>query len=128
MKILKLLSVQKLKVYDMVYQKNENFRDFQVFDFALYPRSKTGKSWRYCLPRILTLVVTQNLKTKKWTKTKTKSFIYDLEQKKNFRDFWVFGFAIYPKAKTRESRKVLFYLIFYIFTKTLIKTNTNQWI
>ena len=103
MKILKLLSVQKLKVYDMVYQKNENCRGFQVFDFALYPRSKTGKSWKYCLPRILTLVVTQDLKTpKKWTKTKTKSFIYDLEQKQKIPRFLSFRFCHIPKSENSE--------------------------
>ena len=41
------------------------FRDFRVFDFALYPRSKTRKSRKFCLPRIMTLVVTQDLKTPK---------------------------------------------------------------
>ena len=46
-------------------RKNKNFRDFRVFDFDLYPRSKTGKSLKFCLPRILTLVVTQDLKTPK---------------------------------------------------------------
>ena len=28
----------------MIQNKNENFRDFRVFDFALYPKSKTRKS------------------------------------------------------------------------------------
>ena len=55
-------------------RKNKNFQDSRVFDFALYPRSKTQKSLEFCLPRILALVVTQDLKTpKKWTETKTKS-------------------------------------------------------
>ena len=42
-------------------RKNKNFRDFQVFDFALYPKSKTRKSRKLHLPRILTLIVTQDL-------------------------------------------------------------------
>ena len=46
-------------------RKKKNFWDFRVFDFALYPRSKTEKSQKFCLLRILTLVVAQDLKTPK---------------------------------------------------------------
>ena len=46
-------------------RKNKNFRDFQVFDFALYPRSKSRKSRKFRLPRILTLIVIQDLKMPK---------------------------------------------------------------
>ena len=35
-----------------------------------------------------------------------------LEEKKNFRDFRVFDFALHPKSKTRKSRKVFFYFKF----------------
>ena len=44
---------------------NKTFRDFRVFDFALYQISKTWKSRKFCLPRILTLVVAQDLNTPK---------------------------------------------------------------
>ena len=61
------------KVPIRIKRKNKNFGDFRVFDFDLYLRSKTRKSRKFCLPRILTMVVTQNLKTpKKWAETKTK--------------------------------------------------------
>ena len=81
-------------------RKNKTFRDFRVFNFALHPRSKTRKSWKFCLPRILTLVVTQGLKTpKKWTETKTKRFRYDLEQNKKSRRFPSFRFCPTPKIE-----------------------------
>ena len=61
------------KVPIRIKRKNKNFGDFRVFDFDLYLRSKTRKSRKFSLPRILTMVVTQNLKTpKKWAETKTK--------------------------------------------------------
>ena len=70
-------------------RKNKNFRDFRVFDFALYPRSKTWKSRKFRLPRIMTLIVIQDLKSpKKSIETKTKRFQYDLE--------------LYPKSKSRK--------------------------
>ena len=98
-------------------RKNKNLRDFQVFDFALYPRSKTRKSRKFCLPRVLALVLIQGLKTsRKWTETKTKRFIYDLEQNQIFSVFSSFRFCPIPKSKSRKSRKVLFYLIIYNFT------------
>ena len=34
------------------------------------------------------------------------------EKKENFRDFRVFAFVLYPKSKTRKSRKVFFYFEF----------------
>ena len=75
-------------------RKKENFRGFRVFNFALYPRSKTRKSRKFCLPRILKLVVTQGLKTpKKRTETKTKKFRYDLEQNQKFSRFPSFRFC-----------------------------------
>ena len=62
-------------------RKNKNFRDFRVFDFALYPRSKTRKSRKFCLPRIMTLIAIQDLKTlKKSTEAKTKRSRYDLKE------------------------------------------------
>ena len=86
-------------------RKNKNFRDFQVFDFALYPKLKTRKSRKFCLSRILTLIVTQDLKTpKKWTETKTKRFRYDLEQQqqKKFPRFPSFRFCPIPKIENLE--------------------------
>ena len=63
------------KVLIRLKRKKKNFWDFQVSDFALYPRSKTRKCRKFCLPRILTLVVTQDLKTPKTlTEAKTKRF------------------------------------------------------
>ena len=98
-------------------RKNKTFRDFRVFNFALHPRSKTRESWKFCLPRILTLVVTQDLKTpKKWTETKIKRFRYDLEQNKKFPRFLSFQFCPTPKFENSKSRKILFYLIIYNFT------------
>ena len=45
---------------------------------------------------------------------KTKRSRYVLRKKKeNFRGFRDFDFALYPKSKTRKSRKVLFYLNFW---------------
>ena len=63
------------KVLIRLKRKKKNFWDFQVSDFALYPRSKTRKCRKFCLPRILTLVVTQDLKKPKTlTEAKTKRF------------------------------------------------------
>ena len=91
------------KVLIRIKRKNKNFRDFRVFDFDLYPRSKTRKSRKFCLPRILTLVVTQDLKTlNKWAETKTKRFRYDLEQKRKFPRFPSFRFRPIPKVENSE--------------------------
>ena len=95
LKATKIWTEQKIERfwYDLK-GKNKNFRDFRVFDFALYPRSKTRKSRKSCLPRILKLLVTQGLKTpKKWTETKTKRFRYDLEQNQKFSRFPSFRFC-----------------------------------
>ena len=84
-------------------RKKKNFWDFRVFDFALHPRSKTRKSWKFCLPRILTLVVTQCLKTsEKWTETKTKRLRYDLEPNQKFPRFPSFRFCPTPKIENSE--------------------------
>ena len=37
-----------------------------------------------------------------WTERKTERFRYDLKKKKNFRDFRVFDFALYPRSKARN--------------------------
>ena len=84
-------------------RKNKNFRDFRVFDFALYPRSETRKFRKFCLPRILTLDVTQGLKTpKKWTESKNKRFKYDLEQNQTFPRFPSFRFCSKLKVENLE--------------------------
>ena len=84
-------------------RKNKNFRDFRVFDFALYPRSETRKFRKFCLPRILTLDVTQGLKTpKKWTESKNKRFRYDLEQNQTFPRFPSFRFCSKLKVENLE--------------------------
>ena len=84
-------------------RKNKNFRDFQVFDFALYPRSKTQKSRKFRLPRIMTLIVIQDLKRpKKWIETKTKRFQYDLEQNGKFPRFPSFRFCPILKIEDLE--------------------------
>ena len=44
-KTTKNLPRQKLKGQDMLlFKKSENFRGFRVFDFVLYPKTKTRKS------------------------------------------------------------------------------------
>ena len=45
--------------------KEKKFWDFWVFKFGLYPRLKTWKSQKFCLPWILKLVVTQDLRNAK---------------------------------------------------------------
>ena len=83
--------------------KNENSWDFRVFDFDLYPKSKTRKSREFCLPWIVTLVVTQDSKTpKKWVEIKTKRFRYDLEQKRKLLTFPNFRFRPIPKIENSE--------------------------
>ena len=91
------------KVLIWFKRKTKNFRDFRVFDFALYPRSKARKSRKFRLPRIMTLIVIQDLKRpKKSFETKTKRFQYDLEQKEKFPRFPSFGFCSIPKIKNSE--------------------------
>ena len=46
-------------------KKKGNFRGFRVFNFALYPKSKTQKSQKYLFFQILTVVKTPDLKTTK---------------------------------------------------------------
>ena len=99
-------------------RKNKNFRDFQVFDFALYPKLKTRKSRKFCLSRILTLIVTQDLKTpKKWTEIKTKRSRNDLEQKKCPR-FPSFRFCPIPKIENSEILEI--FLLLQILTVLVI--------
>ena len=94
------------------FQKNQNFkkskfRDFRVFGFALYPRSKTRKSRKFCLPWIMTLIVIQYLKApKKSIETKTKRFQYDLEQKGKFPRFPSFRFCSTPKIENSEISEI----------------------
>ena len=84
-------------------RKNKIFRNLQVFDFALYPRSKAQKSQKFHLPRIMTLIVIQDLKApKKSIATKTKRFQYDLEQKEKFRRLPSFLFCTIPKIENSE--------------------------
>ena len=78
-------------------RKKKIFGDFRVFDFALYLRSKNRKSRKFCLPQILTLVVTEDLKTpEKWIETKTKRLRYDLEPNWKFWRFPSFRFRPTP--------------------------------
>ena len=84
-------------------RKNKNLRDFWVFDFTLYLRSKTRKSWKFRLPWIMTLIIIQDLKIpKKSMETKTKRFQYDLEQKGKFPRFPSFRFCSIPKIENSE--------------------------
>ena len=95
--------VKNWKVTIWFKRKNKNFRDFRVFDFALYPRSKTRKSRKFRLPWIMTLIIIQDLKiTKKSIETKTKRFQYDLEQKGKFPRFPSFRFCSIPKIENSE--------------------------
>ena len=75
-------------------RKKKNFPDFRALDSALYPRQKTRKSRKFCLPQIMTLIVIQDLKTpKRPIDTKTKRFHYALEQKGKFQRFVSFWFC-----------------------------------
>ena len=103
------------KVLIWFKRKKENFWYFQVFDFALYPKSKIRKSQKFSLPRILTLIVTQDLKTPgKWAETKTKRFRYDLEQQKTFPRFPSFRFCPITKIEHLEILEI--FLLFQILT------------
>ena len=78
-------------------RKKKIFGDFRVFDFALHLRSKNRKSRKFCLPQILTLVVTEDFKTpEKWTETKAKRLRYDLEPNWKFWRFPSFRFRPTP--------------------------------
>ena len=104
LKTTKIWTERKTERFRYIKRKNKSFRDFRVFDFDLYPRSKTRKCRKFCTPRILTLDVTQNLKTpKKWAETKTKRLGYDLEQKRKFPRFPSFRFRPIPKIENSET-------------------------
>ena len=79
-------------------RKKKNFWDFWVFDFALYPRSKTRKSRKFGLPQILTLLEIQDLKAPKnlWI----YKCRYNLEQKKKISE--VSEFSILPYTQDRK--------------------------
>ena len=98
-------------------RKNKNFWDFRVFWVyilgisEIYPRSKTQKSREFCLPRIMKLIVIQDLKTpKQSTETKTKRFQYDLEQKAKFPRFPSFRFCPIPKTENLEFSEICLWL------------------
>ena len=95
--------VKSWKVLVWFKRKKENFRDFRVFDFPLYPRSQTRKCGKFRLPRIMTLIVIQDLKRpKKSIETKNKRFQYYLEQKEIFPRFPSFRFCSIPKIENSE--------------------------
>ena len=93
-------------------KKRENFRGFQVFDFGIYPKPKTRK-FQKVLFYFLTLVVTRYSKSTKmnWEKHFQGYKMVLEEKRENFRGFRIFLFILYPKLKTRKSRKVFFYVI-----------------
>ena len=85
------------------------FQRFTSFRFCPTPKIESWKSWKFCLPRILTLVMTQGLKTpKKWTEAKTKMFRYDLERNQKFPRFPSFRFCPTPKIENLEILEILF--------------------
>ena len=89
-----LWTEQKTESFQYDLKEKKNFPDFRVLDSALYPRQKTRKSRKFCLPQIMTLIVIQNLKTpKRPIDTKTKRFHYALEQKGKFPRFVSFWFC-----------------------------------
>ena len=95
--------VKSWKVLVWFKRKKENFRDFRVFDFPQYPRSQTRKCRKFRLPRIMTLIVIQDLKRpKKSIETKNKRFQYYLERKEIFPRFPSFRFCSIPKIENSE--------------------------
>ena len=91
------------KVLIWFKRKNKNFRDFRVFDFALYPRSKTRKSRKFFFT--LNYGTDYNSRfenTKKVNWDKTERFQYDLEQKGKFPRFLSFWFCSIPKIENSE--------------------------
>ena len=113
----------------MIKRKNKIFRNLQVFDFALYPRSKAQKSQKFHLPRIMTLIVIQDLKApKKSIATKTKRFQYDLEQKGKFLRFPSFRFCPIPKIKNLEisEMSLLLQILTVVVTQYLKKDELRQ--
>ena len=86
----------------------------EISKFLILPYTQDRKVGNL---RNLTLIVTQDLKTsKKLTDNKNK----------NFRDFQVFDFALYPKSKTRKSQKVFFYFKFRDLLEFQIQTQ-QKW-
>ena len=96
------------KVLIWFKRKKKNFRDFRVFDFALYPRSKTRKSRKFFFT--LNYGTDYNSRfenTKKVNWDKTERFQYDLEQKGKFPRFKFprflsFWFCSIPKIENSE--------------------------
>ena len=86
-----------------IWFKKKINKNFRVFDFALYPRSKIRKSRKFRLPQIMTLIVIQDLKApKKSIEAKIKRFQYDLEQKEKFPRFPSFRFCSIPRIENSE--------------------------
>ena len=92
-------------------RKNKYLRDFRVFDFALYPRSRTRKSRKFRLHRIMTLIVIQDLKTpKKSVETKTKIWF---RKKRKISDISEFSILLYTHDRNLgKLRKFSFHLNF----------------
>ena len=91
------------KVLIWFKRKNKNFRDFRVFDFALYPRSKTRKSRKFFFTLNYDTDYNsrfENIKKVNWDKT--ERFQYDLEQKGKFPRFLSFWFCSIPKIENSE--------------------------
>ena len=91
-------------------RKIENFRGFRVFEFNLYPISKTRKS-RSVSFYFKFWQSLQKQQKNKWGKIFLR-YAFS-RKKKNSRGFRVFDFDLYPKSKTRKSRKVFFYFNFW---------------
>ena len=91
-------------------RKIENFRGFRVFEFNLYPISKTRKS-RSVSFYFKFWQSLQKQQKNKWGKIFLR-YAFS-RKKKNSRCFRVFDFDLYPKSKTRKSRKVFFYFNFW---------------
>ena len=76
----------------MIQKKNENFRDFRVFNFVLYSKLKTRKSRKvlfYLIIYNLTQVVALKQQTEK-TNKQTKNIIKNEYQKQPPEVFYVF--------------------------------------
>ena len=91
-------------------RKIENFRGFRVFEFNLYPISKTRKS-RTVSFYFKFWQSLQKQQKNKWGKIFLR-YAFS-RKKKNSRGFRVFDFDLYPKSKTRKSGKVFFYFNFW---------------
>ena len=96
------------KVLISFKRKTKNFRDFRVFDFALYPRSKTRKSRKFFFTLNYDTDYNSRFEnTKKVNWDKTERFQYDLEQKGKFPRFKFprflsFWFYSIPKIENSE--------------------------